>query len=83
MTMSEVFYEAACRMSDCDCSNFSCQAVDGVVVGKHGEYCDERRVYSALMTDNPISVEQAASEVGWSFREFRTFMLLMASEAVK
>lgn len=90
MTLSEIYYEAACLISDGD-ENYSCIAVDRAV-SPDAAYSSERQEYSSLLASwvrrygSSLwkgDVERAAKEAGWSRRDFRTFMLLMASEAVK
>ena len=78
MTFSEVLYEAACRMSEKECSHLSCIAV---ITTSHNPVMGAK--YGNLMTHFPSEVRNAARLVGWPVRDFRTFMLLMASEAVK
>jgi hypothetical protein len=83
MTLSEVLYEAACMMSEGDCSRFSCNLL------KFDFGYDISDEYSELMVDGKNSNEFAsqvdadADALEWERRDFRTFMLLMASEAVK
>ena len=92
MTLSEVFYEAACNISDGGFrieDMFTCYAVSAV----GGE--PACREYSTLMANsfenegpdhcflNAVLVTEAGEDIGWSREDFRTFMLLMASEAVK
>ena len=81
MTLSEVFYEAACRISHKQ-DYFSCIAID-MALNNRGRWSDERIEYSYLMTSDCTEVERAADALGWTRNDFRTFMLLMAAEAVK
>lgn len=91
MTLSEVFYEAACLTSEAldirDAAHFSCNAVDVAAVGHRERYTKERRIYSEIMSEEGDlyhgHVREAAEEVNWGTQHYRTFMLLMASEAVK
>ena len=92
MTLSSVLYEAACRVSDSpDCYSiywWSCNAV-GYVVG-NGRYVegDEVSRYRELMGDEfgrlgtwqPLD---AAEDLNWHVKDFRTFMLLMAAEEAR
>ncbi len=80
MTLSEVFYEAACRMSTGFPSGTS-TAVFGVR-GRMGDVL----AFLRLMEDEPGSLGRKimlATPPGWDRDHYRTFMLLMASEAVK
>lgn len=89
MTLSEVFYEAACRMSEGKSNYYSCNAVSEVASGRYwcasDEQCriHERTVYSGLMTEDWLEVDSCALAVGWSKRDFRTFMLLIAAECMR
>lgn len=84
MELADVFYEAACRMSNIRSKqgDFSCCVVDSVggvwSMDEYDKIMRNRR--GEFYTD---LVEQAAKEVHWSLRDYRTFMLLMASEAVR
>ena len=88
-TLSEVFYEAACWMSDHD-SNFygSCFAIEAASRFSGADWSPQVMKYQNLMGDETgflsgPDIEMAAYDVHWEPRYFRTFMLLMASEAVK
>lgn len=90
MTLSELFYEAACDMSDENwvdilgyTNDFSCHQI--AYAETKGSCCttEASALYAKLMTYLPSEVESAANKVRWPWRDFRTFMLLMASEAVK
>ncbi len=86
MTLSEVFYEAACRISDMpgDFGDYSCHVVNVVEMGRlTSEKRSAEQEYAEMMTKYSWEVGQAADEVGWNRKDYRTFMLLMASEAVK
>ena len=97
MTLSEIFYEAACRTSDTprglygfggDPYEFSCQAISNVAgYGCDNVICPSSCKYDELMDSGnglePSDVEDAAKAVGWHVQDYRTFMLLMAAEAVK
>jgi hypothetical protein len=84
MTLSEVLYEAACRMSYRHGvrGEFSCLVVSHI---RNNPWDEE--AYAQLMFGNWVyptdKVDEAAQLVGWTVKDFRTFMLLMASEAVK
>ena len=95
MKLSEVFYEAACRTSErSDSGGLTCARVVQVSEGRQAEFALD--TYSDLMAatgevcrecakkEVPCSeeVHAFAAEVGWHPKDFRTFMLLMASEAV-
>lgn len=88
MTLSNVFYKAACRFSDrvgeSVCYGpFTCFIVDSI--GGHKAH----DTWGDLMSDGECGVnfmndvDEAAAEVEWGECEYRAFMLLMASEAVK
>ena len=88
MNLSKVLYDAACQMSHYadDWGNFSC---DQVLTAARNNL---RPVdsYSRLMASDVaidgwlhgIDVSIAAHAVKWSMKDYRTFMLLMASEAL-
>lgn len=81
MTQSEIYYEAACIMS-----TLPLNEVTGEATRRAGASADEQDDFADMMMDGcslPLSIELASSEIGWTERDFRTFMLLMASEAVK
>ena len=89
MTLSEVLYEAACRMSARSGVKgfWSCCEIDSVVCG-----CDKASIeadqYASLMGSNeqnlePWDVSGAADELNWTKKDFRTFMLLMAAEEAR
>jgi hypothetical protein len=89
-TFSEVFYKAACRMSrvrnQSGYCNFSCNLVAEVETGKRWDGLPRPEMserYSQLMTESVGETIRGSKEIGWPINEFRTFMLLMASEAVK
>lgn len=86
MKLSDVFYEAACRMSEQNVheSSFSCHLISQVANNDRMNLrSSESTAYSDLMTESANDVEYMAREIGWSASDFRTFMLLMASEATK
>lgn len=88
MTLSEVLYVAACEMSEKPNGwfVFSCNLVAEVETGKPWDGTPRpkmSRAYARLMTSNPNRVIAAANAVNWIVKDFRTFMLLMASEAVR
>lgn len=81
MTLSEVFYEAACKISHGEWVGTGPAVLSTGGFDAHAEYC-------ALMRPDTLNtfadeVDKAASEIDWTSHDFRTFMLLMASEAVK
>lgn len=83
MTLSEVFYEAACRIEE---TGWSCIAVSKIdpdarpvyekLMGQYTPCCGHKEICPAL-------VSETAKSLNWRSADFRTFMLLMASEAVK
>ena len=83
MNLSDVLYEAACRVSigndERYSYEYSCPTVwliGGIIARKkYAWMMGLSHVFSFLY------VENAAEEVGWTTKDFRTFMLLMASEA--
>lgn len=78
MTLSEVFYEAACVMSSGRVHNTVAairSVSSGYAVNDFMDLCDDVNFY--------FEVEEVASELGWKPKDFRAFVLLMASEAVK
>lgn len=85
MTLSEVLYEAACDMSLWHDPDFpSCWLIEELTGTTKGK----RPAYEAIMSPLPGHpwdhlVHHATAELGWSVRDFRTFMLLMAAEAVR
>lgn len=90
MNLSEVFYEAACQISRDRLNDYSCCAVDYVVVGYFTSWqTDISKEYARLVCPRTTGLvriedmEEASGEINWPVRHFRTFMLLMASEAVK
>lgn len=93
MTLSQVFYEAACRMSN-NRTGMSC--TEAWRAGEDANYpADCYFLYQNVMANEEPSTEDdmpylsmsatelAAEMIGWPAHHFRTFMLLMASEAVK
>lgn len=91
MTLSEVFYEAACQISEeYPDEDRSCLMVSHVA-RRHGEAFRRHtyETYAHMMGGDccqdacSIAVENAADSVAWAHKDFRTFMLLMASEAVR
>lgn len=94
MKLSDAFYEAACRQSGM--WGYSCHMVAQASAGyiyRGGLFSptDFPAVvkYSELMRPDRKTfldfhdVEAAASSVNWRLSEFRTFMLLMASECMR
>lgn len=97
-TDSEILYEAACRTSDVRRDNYydmmnpytySCHAVAKVESDSLSGEGKTLRAYQVLMTPGDAKyllvghVEDAAASVEWRPQDYRTFMLLMASEACK
>jgi hypothetical protein len=89
MNLSDIFYEAAIRMSDGKSSFYSCAAVEEVSPSVDPNGYGAMNDYAMLMKPDgsldlhTLHVRAAAKSVRWGLREYRTFMLLMASEAAK
>lgn len=90
MELSEVFYEAACLISeDVQNENCSCFAIeDALERSDLRGWSSEALLYQQMMANDEgdlwiYEVEDTASAIGWPPQDFRAFMLLMAAEAVK
>lgn len=84
MTLSDVFYEAACLESELDDEGEpSCYVVQGVHKEAMKDYSELAAYPRCSEYACGACFEDAASSLKWKLRDFRTFMLLMASEAVK
>jgi hypothetical protein len=86
MNLSEVFYEAACRIcnGESDCRVHTCCVVLEVDTGDGPiEEWNDLMLTGTRCSYGSEEVNLAAHELDWPSRDFRTFMLLMASEAVK
>ena len=89
MKISKVLYDAACQMSHYTdgWGNFSCDQV----LAAARDNLRPVDSYSRLMASDVaidgwlhgIDVSMAAHAVRWSMKDYRTFMLLMASAAFK
>ena len=84
MTLSEKLYDVACDMSEGTCSHFSYYAVGDAYGFKAGnDYRDAIFSDKEEEAAESSSVDTAATKIGWTPQEFKTFLLLMASEGVK
>lgn len=81
MNISEACYEAAIKMNDLEYVDGSCLVLDQISHEARLAYVD---LFSP--TGNwyfSDQTEVAAKSAKWATQDYRTFMLLMASEALK